>query len=210
MVLAHVWTLLCHSASPFCHIFFYSVFIFTLFCSFSCWLSCLWRAKQLLAFLLSFVYKAFSLGLPLLFSWEVAEAVFREDFEVENICAYFKWDFFFKFLWSNWLNKASLIYKQHRQLSMLFRMYLSISDPCKTAVLHTHTPSAAAQSFQHLSSWLILCLNLLCSLHEGSHILWCVSEYIDTMALNQHCEDIYRLKWHLVVLTCIQLALKLD
>lgn len=74
-------------------LFYFSIHLRT-FLLFSCLLSRLWGAKQLLAFLLSFVCKVFGFSLPLLFSWEMAEAVFRERgledlTEEKNIYGYF-------------------------------------------------------------------------------------------------------------------------
>lgn len=98
LIEVHVWTFSCHSAILLlslsaCHLFFnFSIHLRT-FLLFSCLLSRLWGAKQLLAFLLSFVCKVFGFSLPLLFSWEMAEAVFREGLEdlteEKNIYGYF-------------------------------------------------------------------------------------------------------------------------
>lgn len=98
LIQIHVWPFSCHSAIllyilPTCLCFSYFTIHLLTFLHFSCLLSCLWGAKQLLAFLLSFVCKVFGFGLPLLFSWEMAEAVFREGLEdlteEENIYGYF-------------------------------------------------------------------------------------------------------------------------
>lgn len=142
----------------FCYIFcllaiFIYVTFFTslLFCSFACLLSCLWGAKQLLAFLLSFVCKVFGLGLPLLFSWEMAEAVFREGLEdltvEENIFSYFQMNFLFLSLWNIWIHEASLIYKQHKQLNIAVQSALRNCDPNKEINFRTH-----AQTPGHFSS----------------------------------------------------------
>lgn len=126
LIEVHVWTSSCHSAIllyllPTCHLFYFTLHLLT-FLLFSCLLSRLWGAKQLLAFLLSFVCKVFGFGLPLLFSWEMAEAVFREGFgrfDGGKYLRLFLNETFLLSLSNIWINQASLTftsYKQYRHL----------------------------------------------------------------------------------------------
>lgn len=127
LIEVNVWTFPCHSAIllyllPTFHLFYFTLHLLT-FLLFSCLLSRLWGAKQLLAFLLSFVCKVFGFGLPLLFSWEMAEAVFREGFgrfdgEGKYLRLFLNEIFFCVLSLSNiWINQASLTctsYKQYK------------------------------------------------------------------------------------------------
>lgn len=79
----HVWTFSCQPAILVCLLAIFSHLTLHLltFLLLSHWLSRLCGAKYVLPFLLSFICGVFGFVLPLLFSWEMAEAVFREGLE---------------------------------------------------------------------------------------------------------------------------------
>lgn len=87
----------------------------------------------------------------------MAEAVFREGLEdstvEENIFGYFQMNFLFSSLWNIWINQASLIYKQHKELNIAVQSALRNCDQSKKKMhFRTNTQALRQHTAFHLNA----------------------------------------------------------